>query len=150
VFHAVRNLREAGKLQQYEEEQDDLIRRWFSQNLAEPTRFTASKLPFYRKQSKAISWFKDSAHEHLLRVRELVMILEHHGISVRMLKTDRVGYVVYEDEYQNVLSDFGDPQSRGGTRNGICTIVSNSTGSPPCDPGRNFHCVNASFALVSS
>lgn len=49
---------------------------------------------------------KDSAVEHISRVRSLVAILEHHGVSVRMLKTGRVGYVVYEDEYQIVAEPF--------------------------------------------
>jgi hypothetical protein len=106
VFHAVFDLREAGKLQQYEEEQHDRIRQWFNENLEKPTRFTASKPPFHRRQSRAISWFKDSAYKHLARVRDLVAILEHHGVTVQMLKTDRVGYVVYEDEYQLVAEPF--------------------------------------------
>lgn len=106
VFHAVRNLRDAGKLHPHEEEQHDLIREWFNENLEKPTRFTAAKPPFYRKQSKAISWFKDNAREHIARVRELVVILQHHGVSVQMLKTDRVGYVVYEDAYQIVAEPF--------------------------------------------
>jgi hypothetical protein len=108
VFHAVLNLREAGKLQSYEEEQHDLIRQWFNENSEKPTRFTASKPPFYREQSKAISWFKDSAQNHLAHIRDLVAILQHHGVSVRMLKTERVGYVVYEDEYQIVAEPFMD------------------------------------------
>jgi len=78
------------------------------ENLEKPTRFTASKPPFYRKRSRAISWFKDSATEHLARVRELVLILETHGVPVRMLKAQRVGYVVYEDEYQVVAEPFSD------------------------------------------
>jgi hypothetical protein len=106
VFHAVRNLRDNGLLHRYEEEQHDVIRQWFNENLEKPTRFTASKPPFYRKQPKAISWFKDGAHEHIARVRELVGILRHHGVSVQMLTTDRVGYVVYEDEYQIVAEPF--------------------------------------------
>jgi hypothetical protein len=110
VFHAVRNLREEGKLYPYEEEQHDLIRHWFKENLERPTRFTASKPPFYRKKNKAISWFKDSAGEHLTHVRSLVAILQNHGISVRMLKSERVGYVVYEDEYQIVAESFSDTQ----------------------------------------
>jgi len=71
-----------------------------------PTRFTASKGPFFRKQNRAISWFKDSAEEHLSRVRELVAILRNHGVIVHMLKTDRVDYVVHEDEYQIVAESF--------------------------------------------
>jgi hypothetical protein len=106
VFQAVRNLREEGKLERYEEEQHDSIRQWFNENLEKPTRFTTSKPPFYRKQPKAISWFKDSAQEHIARVRDLVTILQHHGVLVQMLKTDRVGYVVYEDEFQIVAEPF--------------------------------------------
>jgi hypothetical protein len=106
VFQAVFNLRYDGKLYPHEEEQHDLIREWFNNNLEKPTRFTASKPPFYRRQPKAISWFKDNAHEHIARVRELVTILQHHGVVVQMLKTDRVGYVVYEDAYQIVAEPF--------------------------------------------
>ena len=108
VFHAVWNLREAGKLYPHDEEQHDSIRWWFDDNLEKPTRFTASKPPFYRKKSKAISWFKDSATEHLARVRELVAILETYGVPVRMLKARQVGYVVYEDEHQVVAEPFAD------------------------------------------
>src|SRR5260370_24473605 len=77
VFHAVRNLREEGNLYPYEEEQHDLIRRWFNENLERPARFTASKPPFYRKKNKAVSWFKDSAGDHLANVRSLVAILQN-------------------------------------------------------------------------
>lgn len=111
VFHAIRNLLDEGKLHIHEEEQHYSIVQWFNEHLEKPTRFTASKPPFYRRQSKAISWFKDTAHEHLARVRELVVILEHHGVSVRMLKTNRVGYVVYEDEFQIVAEPFADTRA---------------------------------------
>lgn len=106
IFHAMRNLRERGALSDHEAEHHDLIREWFNQNLEKPTRFTVAKPPFYRKKNRAISWFKDTAHEHVARARSLVAILETHDVSVRMLKTDRVGYVVYEDEYQVVAEPF--------------------------------------------
>lgn len=106
VFHAVGHLRDDGKLALHEEEQYDEIRKWFNAHLKEPTKFTTSKPPFYRKQSRAISWFKDTADEHIDRIRLLVEILRNHGISVQMLKTERVGYVVYEDEYQIVAEAF--------------------------------------------
>jgi hypothetical protein len=108
VFHALGNLRDEEKLSTHEREQHDSIVQWFREHSEEPTRFTASKPPFYRKKNKAISWFKDTAHEHLCRARELVVILEHHGISVRMSKANRVGYVVYEDEFQIVAEPFAD------------------------------------------
>lgn len=108
IFQAVATLRSEDKLHSHEEEQHDLIREWFDDHLEKPTRFTASRPPFYRKKNRAISWFKDTAHEHLARVRGLVVILEHHCISVRMLKTNRVGYIVYEDEFQIVAEPFAD------------------------------------------
>jgi len=110
VFHAVRYLRDAGKLYAYEEDQHDMVRWWFNENLEKPTRFTASKPPFYRKKNKAICWFKHTASEHLARVRELAAILDDHGVPVRTLKAKRVGYVVYEDEYQIVAEPFADTE----------------------------------------
>jgi len=108
VFYAVSSLQAQQRLLSHEEEQIDSIRQWFNQHLDEPTRFTASKPPYYSKKNKAISWFKHTAHEHLARIRELVVILEHHGISVRMLKANHVGYVVYQDEFQIVAEPFAD------------------------------------------
>ncbi len=106
VFHALRSLRNEGKLAPQEEERHDCILEWFDTHLEKPSRFTASKPPFYRKQSKALSWFKHTSHEHLAHVRELVVMLEHHGIAVQMLKATRVGYIVYEDEFQIVAQPF--------------------------------------------
>ena len=91
VFHAVRRLREEGKLPQHEEELHDVTHKWFNENLEKPTRFTASKPPFYRKPNKAISWFKDGAKDHLTHIRDLVAILENHGISVRLFRTWSIG-----------------------------------------------------------
>ncbi len=108
VFHAVLLLREEGKLYAHEEELHDSTRDWFNEHLEKPTRFTASKPPYVRKPNKAISWFKDNATAHISHIRDLVGILENHGITVQMLKTDRVGYVVYEDEFQIVAEPFGD------------------------------------------
>src|ERR1700722_4408443 len=34
--------------------------------------------------------------------REIIALLDSHGISVSMVKTDRPGYVVYEDDDQMV------------------------------------------------
>jgi hypothetical protein len=108
VFHAVLRLRERGRLHAHEEELHDSTRNWFNEKLEKPTRFTASKPPHYRKPNRAISWFKDTATEHISHIRDLVRILENHGIAVQMLTTDRVGYVVYEDEFQTVAEPFGD------------------------------------------
>jgi hypothetical protein len=54
VFQAVFRLQEEGKLNEHEEKLHDATRQWFNENLEKPTRFTASKPPFYRKRNKAI------------------------------------------------------------------------------------------------
>lgn len=41
-------------------------------------------------------------------MREMVLLLEHHDVPIRMVKTTRPGYVVYEDEFQIVAVPFAD------------------------------------------
>jgi hypothetical protein len=106
VFQAIARLEYHDALTAQERQQEKEISKWFDKNLPKPKRFTTSKPPYYRKQSKAISWFKDSAHEHISQIRLLAAIVERHGIPVRMITTDRVGYVAYEDEYQVVAEPF--------------------------------------------
>jgi hypothetical protein len=38
----------------------------------------------------------------------MVYILEQHSAYVRVLKTDRPGYIVYQDEHQVVAEPFAD------------------------------------------
>jgi hypothetical protein len=107
IFQAVARLRDRGELFPYEEAEHDEIQAWFDVNLKKPDRFTVSKPPYYRKQKKAICWFKEDAHEHIARARSLVSILRSHDVSVSMLKTSCPGYVAYEDEFQIAVVPFG-------------------------------------------
>jgi hypothetical protein len=108
IFHAAGELRDHGALEEWEAKLLWELRDWFDLHLEKPDRFTASKPPFYRKQSKAIAWFKPNAKEHIEHVRQMVMILERHGILIHTYRTERVGYVVYEDEFQIVAEPFSD------------------------------------------
>ena len=76
------------------------LREWFSENLERPTSFGRDKL------RRGICWFKTSAMEHISRIWEMVNILERNGIYVRKIRTDKPGYVVYEDEWQLVAEPF--------------------------------------------
>ena len=107
IFHAARKLRDGGSLSHVEESLPQEIRDWFNNNLEKPKRFTSAKPPYYRKRQNGISWFKDSA-QHIRRMREMVVLLEHHDVPTRMIKTARPGYVVYEDEFQIVAVPFAD------------------------------------------
>lgn len=53
-------------------------------------------------------WFKATATEHIAKMREMSCILEQNGFYVRVIKAQRPGYIVYEDEYQVVAEPFAD------------------------------------------
>ena len=108
IFHAAGKLRSRGSLSQEEETLLQEIRDWFNVNLEKPKRLTSAKSPYYRKRQNGISWFKDSAGEHIRKMHEMIVLLKHHDVPVRMIKTTRPGYVVYEDEFQIVAVPFAD------------------------------------------
>jgi hypothetical protein len=85
---------------------------WFSKHLEEPTRFnrTSSK-GHYRRATKGISWFRDTAHEHLARMHKMRQIIEACGRPVTLIREQRVGYVVYEDDVQVVAEPFADTRT---------------------------------------
>lgn len=104
VFHAIRNLRDDGLLEMHEKTFADELMGWFNANLKEPESFTRSSKP--HAKNVAISWFKDTAHQHISRMHIIKHLLHEHGIVVLMLRTERPGYVVYEDEFQVVAEPF--------------------------------------------
>jgi len=55
-----------------------------------------------------VCWFKSAATEHIAKVREISCILEQNGVYVQVIKAQRPGYIVYEDEYQVVAEPFAD------------------------------------------
>ena len=55
-----------------------------------------------------MSWFKASAKEHISKAFELKSVLEENGYAIEVLKESRLGYVVYEDDYQVVAEPFSD------------------------------------------
>jgi len=86
---------------------------WFEEHLREPKRFNRSTSKgFYRRTTKGIAWFRDSAAECLARMHEVKGILEAEGHVVRLITEERVGYVVYEDEMQVIAEPFADTRTR--------------------------------------
>lgn len=108
VFAAAYRLRDEEALYDYEKPHIDELLAWFRENLKIPTRFTASKPPYYRKKNKAISWFRETATEHIAKLREIIAVVENHGVAVQMIIAENPGYVVYEDEHQVVAEPFAD------------------------------------------
>ena len=79
--------------------------RWFNLNLKGPFEY---RLKSPRRARHSICWFKSDAHEHLKRAWEMSMILERNNVFVRMIKSRRVGYIIYEDEAQVLAEPFAD------------------------------------------
>lgn len=99
IFMALKYLREDYSLTNDE----DIIKLkgltvWFGKNLEKPSRFSNGT----SKHNAAISlsWFKDTASEHLKKMQEFIKIAEQYDMVVERIISKNPGYVVYEDEYQ--------------------------------------------------
>jgi hypothetical protein len=106
LFQALADLDDRGELSPEEQRTYDETYEWFRKNLRKPRSFTRSSKPHAKKV--ALSWFRHTATEHVRRMRDLASILEAHGIPTEMLRTNRPGYVVYEDRHQVTAEPFGD------------------------------------------
>jgi hypothetical protein len=100
VVTEARLLRDAGKLYDYESGRLEAIYDWLNEHLPCP--------PFDKKLRRgewtrdAVAWFRADAKGPIQRMWDIVAILREHGITVRIVSTERPGKVVYEDEYQVV------------------------------------------------
>jgi hypothetical protein len=74
--------------------------KWFGENLEKPTSFGREK------HRRGICWFKTDSSEHISRIWEMAQILERNGIYIKKIRTDKPGYVIYEDEWQLVAEPF--------------------------------------------
>ena len=83
---------------------------WFSAHLAIPAKFsrTSSKAARSRTFTPGLSRFRDDATIMLDKAFDLTALLTDHGYHVEVLRTGRVGYILYEDAHQVVAEPFGD------------------------------------------
>ncbi len=65
LFQAAAALRDAGALGAYEEEQLDVLRKWFSEHLERPESFSRSRKPCAKRV--ALNWLKDTARRSTCR-----------------------------------------------------------------------------------
>lgn len=99
LFTEVTHLKNNNILFDYEVDLANQIFDFYNENLPCPP-FQNSKWSI-----KAVSWFKDSATEFINKMWDLAAILEQNGLHIRILKTDKPGMILYEDEYQIVAQD---------------------------------------------
>jgi hypothetical protein len=100
VFQAVAQALEWQQVTDSDAEQLNSLQAWFSENLDKPTSFGRDKLRL------GICWFKTGATEHISRIWQRVQVLERNGIYVKKIRTDKPGYLIYEDEWQLVAEPF--------------------------------------------
>lgn len=109
IFHAIRYLRDDGKLSPQEEERMNDIMDWFAENLEKPNRL--SKSASKSSANKAITWFRDTASNHISKMWEIVSVLKTYGTTVEVIKTEKPGYIVYEDDFQVAAEPFNETKT---------------------------------------
>ena len=106
LFQALADLDDSGLLQGPHQDVYQELRDWFRHHLKQPSSFARAARPHAKKV--ALSWFKDSAVEHIRQMRRMSALLAEHEVAVQVLRTKRPGYVVYEDEHQVAAEPFSD------------------------------------------
>jgi len=106
LFMAMSNLNRWGALSSRDQADWNELKEWFDRHLERPDRFARAGRAHAKKV--ALSWFKPDATEHIARMRQIAVILGAHGYHVEMIRSDRPGYVVYEDEHQIAAEPFRD------------------------------------------
>lgn len=96
LFCAASDLRWSEGLPDYEFDALTELRDWFNEHMDSPFDY----LPHDRRYERAVCWFKPTAREHIARAWELVAILERNDVLIWTIKSQRVGYVHYEDDVQ--------------------------------------------------
>jgi hypothetical protein len=113
VFEPAYRLREDPSLGQNDRRILDEVLDWFDKHLASPDRFNRSKSKgYYRRATHGITWFRDGATECISQMYRLKDVLDASGYSVTAIRSTRVGYIVYEDEFQVVAEPFSDTQTK--------------------------------------
>lgn len=101
VFQAAYNLLRSEQLGSVEMTELRGLLDWFKENLPSPPK----------PNPRAIFWFKSNAEESTKMIWQLVRFLEEQGIFVELIKTERPGYVIYEDKFQVAAIPFKDTMS---------------------------------------
>lgn len=109
VFQALGHLIRSDEVFDHDLQKFKEVNNWFSKNLDRPKKF--QKHSNKHKGNIGISWFKDSAKEHLKKMHSLLPIFENYGIQVEIIKRENPGYKIFEDEFQVVTIAHGKDKS---------------------------------------
>jgi len=109
-FTAAYELRRRPDLDRHIAARLEVLLAWFRENLDKPDKFTRStaKGSGRTDETKSLSWFKPTTTAALARSRDLIALLGDEGFPIETLRSDRIGYVLYEDASQIVAEPFAD------------------------------------------
>ena len=99
LFTEVQHLKKEGVLALHEEELAESVFEKFNNELPCPP-WSTSNWP-----SDAISWFKTKDQKFISEMYVLIDLLREHEIQVRVLKSDNLFKIFYEDEFQVIALD---------------------------------------------
>lgn len=100
LFGPAYDLLEGQCLPRHDHERLEELVMWFEQHLPPPDRS--------RLRPRAIFWFRSRAETMIKQFWKLAGVLRELDHEVRLLKTSRPGYVLYEDDYQVGAIPFHD------------------------------------------
>jgi hypothetical protein len=98
IFSALRFVREYAFTQDDDVFKLKELQKWFNNNLEAPDRFSNAKNN--NPASISLSWFKDSAKNHIKKIYEIREVLYKYGIVIEAVTAKNPGYIIYEDDYQ--------------------------------------------------
>ena len=102
LFSAAYRLQESGALGAVEQAEIDELLAWFNDHLSRPARFGRARYPH------GISWIRADARVQVQRLYALAELLKRHDHVVEVIRTDKPGFIVYQDEVQAVAEPFTD------------------------------------------
>lgn len=82
------------------------LEHWFSDHLQTPATFALGKKP--HAKGRAVSWFRATARTHLDQAWRLARLVGRYRSDVTTIRTERPGYVVFQDDAQVIAYPFAD------------------------------------------
>lgn len=105
IFSIAYDLLRSGSLIKEEEDKLRIALMNCERILPIPDKFSRKKNDSH-KNHKGISWIKDNASEIIREIRIIKKVLDENNLFIEVIKTQRPGYVVYEDDFQIVAEPF--------------------------------------------
>jgi hypothetical protein len=99
LFRAETSMLEDPSLPEWLRQPIDEHYKWFNANLRRPFNAVSKRR---RIHVTAVCWFRPEAHGHIERARYLAWLIAEAGHPTAVIKTDRVGQIIYRDDAQIV------------------------------------------------